>query len=749
MKKQDKETEKTFPVVGMMCAVCAGSVEKTLKDTPGVVSAEVNFATASASVVWNPVETSPEQLAERVKNAGYELIIANDEAEAIEEQDRRDAAHYRSMLTRTILAWVLTIPLSIICMGGYCFPGMNWVMCLLALAVMLGCGLPFYSRGFKSLFKGVPTMDTLVALSTIVSFLFSLFNTLFPDFWEGYSLEGEMYYEASAMIIAFVLTGKLMEARARRNTGTAIRALMGLQPSEAMVVDPDGSTRTVPVATIQPGDRVLVRPGESIPVDGLVCDGRSAVNESMLTGEPVAVEKVIGSHVSAGTINTSGSITIEATAVGANTELQHIIRSVREAQGSKAPVQRLVDKISAVFVPTVVALAIITFLCWAFFGTNFPMGFMTGVSVLVIACPCALGLATPTAIMVGIGRAARSGLLVRDATALELLNKVNILGLDKTGTLTEGKPIVTFAHSSKELSDSELASFAGHLASLENASEHPLSQPIIAYLSEKYTLSTSLAKPETFEYLPGEGVCGTFGKLTIWAGSLQMALKRANIAADLQQQLSDEAAKGASLVLAGRDEQLVMAFSITDTLRQGAKEAIEQLQADGREVVLLTGDNEKAARYIASEVGIKRVIAQAHPADKQRFVEEEKAHGKCVAMIGDGINDSQALAAADVSIAMGTGTDIAMEVAQLTVSGGNIAKLPEAFGLAHATVRIIRQNLFWAFIYNLIGIPLAAGVLFPFTGLLLTPMVASAAMAISSVCVVTNSLRLNSLKFKV
>lgn len=757
-----KDKEKIFPVLGMMCAVCAGTVEKTLRETPGVTAATVNFATASATVSWNPAVTSPEAIAERVKSAGYEIITAPDEAEAIEEQDRKEAAAYRNMKLRTILAWVVTIPISVVCMGGIHFPGMAWTMCAMALFVMAFCGWPFYVRGFKSALKGAPTMDTLVALSTIVSFLFSLFNTLFPDFWAQHALVGEMYYEASAMIIAFVLTGKLMEARARRSTGSAIRALMGLQPSEAQLVMADGTVSVVPIAALKPGDSVRVRPGEAVPVDGIVTAGRSAVNESMLTGEPVAVEKTVGDKVSAGTVNTAGSLTVEAQAVGRDTELQQIIRAVREAQGSKAPVQRLVDRISAVFVPTVVALAVITFCLWTFLGGGVPLGMLTGVSVLVIACPCALGLATPTAIMVGIGRAAGKGLLVRDATALELLNKVRVIAVDKTGTLTEGRPRVTYGWRDESADEAEMRAFADALSALETASEHPLAGPVVEALTAGPRPAAAESDGQTasiqdFEYIPGAGVRALVGKKTVWAGSLDMALKHARVPETLAAALREQAERGASLVVAGEGTpsgdgreieaaRVMMAFAITDTLREGAKETVAKLRSADMKVVLLTGDNRAAADYIGREAGVDAVIAEAKPGDKQRFVVEEKAKGVCVAMVGDGINDSQALAEADVSIAMGTGTDIAMEVAQLTVSGGNFDRLPEAFGLARATMKIVRENLFWAFIYNLIGIPLAAGALYPVAGLLLTPMVASAAMALSSLCVVTNSLRLKTIK---
>lgn len=611
-----------------MCAVCAGAVEKALSETPGVKAATVSFGTATATVEWNPGETNPDLLADRVSAAGYQLIIEQEEERAVEAQEKMEQKVWRKMKAQTIFAWAATIPLMVICMAHLHFPGSDWVMCGLALAVMLVSGRDFYIRGWKSLLTGWATMDTLVALSTLVSFLFSLFNSLFPSFWESRGLTAGLYYEGAAMIIAFVLTGKLMELRARGRTGAAIRALMGLRPTVTDLCMPSGEVREVRIAEVKRGDIVLVKPGMNIPVDGEVVEGTTTVDESMLTGEPVPVEKIPGSHVSAGTVNGRGSIRVLTEEVGRATALGRIIRAVREAQGSKAPVQRLVDKVSAVFVPVVIACSLVTLLAWLGFGgaQALPIAVVAAVSVLVIACPCALGLATPTAIMVSIGRGARNGILVKDATALELLARVNAIAFDKTGTLTSG----------------------------------------------------------------------------------------------------DEA----------------------DTIRPESRMVLRELHRHGIKTLMLSGDVPERAEKIAREAGIDEVVSRATPESKEEAIKLLHDEGYVVAMVGDGINDSQAMASADVSVAMGTGTDVAMETAQVTLVAGRLTDLPLAIRLSRITRKIIRENLFWAFIYNVIGIPLAAGLLYPFWGWLLSPMAASAAMALSSLCVVTNSLRLRNIKLK-
>lgn len=737
-----------FPVEGMMCAVCASTVEKTLRGIPGVESAEVNFAGAEVIVEWNPAETSPQKMAEAIKAAGYGMTVEEDASKALKSHDEAEAAAYRKMKRDVVFAWAVTIPLCILCFSGFHFPGMAWIMMALSLAVMVVSGKRFYLSGFRNLVRRHPTMESLVAISTSVSFLFSLFNTIFPDYLSGSGLTAELYYEASAMIIAFVLTGKLMESRARRQTGTALRALMGLQPSEAMVKDADGNWQRREVASLRPGDIVMVRDGERIPVDGNVTAGPGVVDESMLTGEPIGVEKTPGDKVRAGTMCSSGVLEVEATGIGDSTELARIIESVRKAQGSKAPVQKLVDKISAVFVPTVILIAIVTFLLWYIFSDgNLPVAVTTAVSVLVIACPCALGLATPTAIMVGIGKGASAGILIRDAEALETLPKIKVLAIDKTGTLTEGKPEVTDFSLSEEIDDKELLTYLD----MERKSTHPLAGAVERWIAKRLNESSGAsgrenclknASAETeseYEYLPGLGI--TDG--SYWIGSPRLATTQgAMLGKDAEALTESWESEGSGIVAAGNGKKLTMLLKISDALRPDAPKAVADLRKKGIETVLLTGDRKAAAEHIAEACGIADVEAGLLPEEKQEAIERLKKEKGLTAMAGDGINDAAALASADVSIAMGSGSDIAIETAMMTVVGGRLSSIPKALRLSVKTLRIIKENLFWAFIYNVIGIPLAAGALYPSMGLLLTPMIASAAMALSSVCVVTNSLRL-------
>ncbi|MBD5172588.1 MAG: copper-translocating P-type ATPase [Bacteroidales bacterium] len=732
MKKENigdsgKAKRGSFPVTGMMCAVCAGTVQSTLQSQQGVESADVNFATQEATILWNPEQTSPEQLAEAVRTAGYDMIVASDLAEATTLKDEEEARAWKRMKWKTVLAWTLTIPLATLCMIHIHFPGEAWVYMVMTAIVMGVCGRDFYVRGWQSLRHRRPSMDTLVALSTGVSFLFSAFNTIRPVYFERHGINADLYYEGAAMIIAFVLTGKLMETRSRRNTGAALRALMGLQPREALLVLPDGSVRTVDIDSLRPGDIVAVRPGERVPVDGTVVKGSTSIDESMLTGESEKVEKMPGAHVTAGTVNGLGTIDIRARKVGADTELARIIRSVHEAQGSKAPVQRLVDKVSAVFVPTVIAISILTFCIWYFSGPgHLPQALVTSISVLVIACPCALGLATPTAIMAGIGAGARRGILIKDATALELLARVDTVVFDKTGTLTKGEPRVTGVVGEgceRELYGAELKS------------THPLAEALCYYFKEKGVEAIS---PEEFHYIPGKGMEFRTGGTLYRAGSAELASTGNE---ELREAVAARLSQGEGVVVVERDGRAVMAFSVADTLRPDSAETVKTLEGMGIETILLTGDRRATAEAIARKAGIDKVEAETLPADKYHFIRRLREEGRKVAMIGDGINDAEALAEADVSVAMGGGSDIAMEVAQLTLVGARPSSLPDAIRLSGATLRIIRENLFWAFIYNAIGIPLAAGALYG-VGFLLTPMFASAAMALSSVCVVTNSLRL-------
>lgn len=719
----------TYPVEGMMCAVCAGTVERTLRETPGITEASVNFGNSTATFTYDPKQITPAQVANVISGAGYTLIIEDDTVKAIESHDAAEEELYLGMKRRMILAWIITAPLCFLCMSEIHFPGHSWVEMAMALCVMTICGSRFYVNGLRSLRKLHPTMDTLVAISTAVSFLFSLFNTIFPDYFQTRGLDTGLYYEGAAMIIAFVLTGKTLELRARHRTGNALRELIGLQPDEALVRDSDGTLRSVKTTELKPGDMIAIRPGDRLPVDGRIIEGYCSIDESMLTGEPISVEKTTGNEVKAGTLCSSGSVIIEALGVGSDTELSRIIRSVRNAQGSKAPVERLVDKIASIFVPCVILIAIATFALWTFCGAGLPIALLTSVSVLVIACPCALGLATPTAIMVGVGRGAMKGILIRDAEALERLAKVKILAIDKTGTLTEGKPeVIEMRHA-----DDALHTDLEAIGSLERRSEHPLAAAIASYIGE-----VKEEAPDA-EYLQGLGVKDSRG---YWAGSMRLAaMMGASADSESASLIARWDEEGAGIVAAGKDDRLLYLFKVADRLREDAVEAVARLKQRGIEIVLLTGDRLATARHIAGKCGIERIEAQTMPEDKQKAVARLKETGKIVAMAGDGINDAAALAEADISIAMGTGSDIAIETAQLTLTGGKLSNLSEAIALSEKTLRVIKENLFWAFIYNIIGIPLAAGVFYPATGWLLNPMIASAAMALSSGCVVANSLR--------
>ena len=730
---------KTLPVLDMSCAVCANNVESTVGSLPGVEDATVNFATNTLTVRYRPSTISLQAMQDAVRAAGYDLVIEADDPIAVQEEMARK--HYRILRRNTIGAWLLSIPLALLGMVFMHMPGGNWVMMVLALAIMLLFGRSFYISGIRHALKGKANMDTLVALSTSIAFIFSLFNTLFPEFWYSKGLEPHVYYEASGVIIAFVLLGKLLEERAKNSTSSAIKGLMGLQPKTARILK-GGVEEEVPISSIQVGDLVTVRPGEKIPVDGLLTDGNSSVDESMLSGEPIPVEKTSGDKVLAGTINQKGAFTIQATGVGNTTVLSQIVQMVQAAQGSKAPVQRIVDKISGIFVPVVVVLSLLTFACWMLFGgeSYFSYALLSAVSVLVIACPCALGLATPTALMVGMGKGAERHILIKDAFALENLCKVDTVVLDKTGTLTEGVPVVTDSYWTTEADTEKL----NVLYTAEQKSEHPLASAIVRWLDDR---KADNCVADNFESLTGRGIRMQVKGVTYWVGSL-------GLVNDFKVRIPDEAAlhikewqeKGQSVVFYGKENELLAALAISDRIKPTSAEAVKELKKLGIGVHLLTGDGIKTAELVAAELGIDHYKAEVLPGDKENYIIALQQQGKKVAMVGDGINDSQALARADVSIAMGKGTDIAMDVAMVTLITSDLLLLPEAIRLSKQTVRLIYQNLFWAFIYNLIGIPLAAGVLFPVNGLLLNPMLASAAMAFSSVSVVLNSLRLKFMK---
>ncbi|MBC5632223.1 heavy metal translocating P-type ATPase [Parabacteroides hominis] len=735
-----RETEtKVLPVLEMSCAVCAGNVESTVQALPGVEKAAVNFAAGTLAVTYNPSVITLEAMQAAVQAAGYDLIVEAEDPVAMQEEMARK--HYKILRRNTIGAWALSIPLALLGMVFMHMPFGNWIMMVLALAIMVFFGRSFYVSGVRHALKGKANMDTLVALSTSIAFLFSLFNTLCPGFWLEKGLEPHVYYEASGVIIAFVLLGKLMEERAKNSTSSAIKGLMGLQPKTARLVT-DGKEEEVPISTLQVGNVVSVRPGEKIPVDGTLLQGSSSVDESMLSGEPIPVEKNAGDRVLAGTINQKGAFTMEATGVGGTTVLAQIVQMVQSAQGSKAPVQRIVDKISGIFVPVVVLLSLVTFVCWLVIGGAgyFSYALLSAVSVLVIACPCALGLATPTALMVGMGKGAERHILIKDAFALENLCKVDTVVLDKTGTLTEGVPVVTDSY---WISDDNTR-YLDILYTAEQKSEHPLASAIIRWLEDS---GAKVCETENFESLTGRGVRIQVEGSTYWVGSQGLLeIFQAGIPEKGRKQIEQWQEEGQSVVFYGQDARLLAVLAISDRIKPTSAEAVKELKKQGIEIHLLTGDGVRTAERVAATLGIDHYKAEVMPNDKEEYIVSLQQQGKKVAMVGDGINDSQALARADVSIAMGKGTDIAMDVAMVTLITSDLLLLPDAIRLSKQTVRLIYQNLFWAFIYNVIGIPLAAGVLFPINGLLLNPMLASAAMAFSSVSVVLNSLRLKFMK---
>ena len=713
--------KRVIPVLEMSCAVCAATVEKTVRELTGVEEASVNFSANTLQVVYDPDKISLKDMQAAVSAAGYDLVISeNAEADAIDAEHRL----YLDLRRRTIGAWSFGLPVMVLSMIFHS-PSqiLTWILLALTLPVLYW-GRSFYVSGWKAVKRGRANMDTLVMLSTAVSFLFSLFSTIYPYFWLSLGLVPHVYYEAVAMIIAFVLSGKLLEARAKQSTSASIRSLMGLQPKTARLVGKDGEEKDVPIAMLLPGDTVSVRPGEKIPVDGTVLEGGSYVDESMISGESEAVKKQAGDRVLAGTLNQRGAFWLNVQASGADTVLARMVRMVQEAQGSKAPVQGVVDKVSSVFVPVVILLSVLTFVIWiSVAGWNmFPYALLTAVSVLVIACPCALGLATPTALTVGIGKAAQQHILIKDAFALENMCRVNAIVLDKTGTLTEGTPKVV-----GEKLYSGFEEYVSVLLAAEMRSEHPLAVSLSEYLRQKGVKPVEIS---AFESITGKGIMCEYRGEKFWIGS--KALAEENVGVLLPDLFS---------IYFGKGDSLVAAFEVKDALKENSKEAVRQLESYGVEVCMLTGDKESAASEIARQAGITHYEWGVLPDDKERFVLDLQRRGKCVAMVGDGINDSQALARADVSVAMGKGTDVAMDIAMVTLMNSDLALLPRAIKLSRKTVRIIRENLFWAFGYNVVCIPIAAGVLYP-VGILLSPMWASAAMAFSSVSVILNSLRL-------
>jgi len=729
--------KKQFPVTGLSCASCASNVELNLNKQPGVISAAVNLASQIATIEYDPLLVKPVSLKESVISIGYDLII-DESAKAKEELENIQQKRIRSLKIRTFLAIALSVPLVVISMFLMNIPYANYVMWIIATPVVFVLGRSFFINAWKQLIHRSANMDTLVALSTGIAYFFSVFNTLFPEFWHSRGLHAHVYFETAGVVIALIMLGKLLEEGAKANTSSAIKKLIGLQPKTVIKVAADGTTKEFLIATVKRGDIILIKPGEKIPVDGILTQGNSYVDESLISGEPVPVYKETGTSVFAGTINQKGSFQFKAEKVGADTLLSSIIKMVQEAQGSKAPVQKLVDKVALIFVPVVVIISLLTLGVWWLFGgeNGLIQGVMSMVTVLVIACPCALGLATPTAIMVGIGKGAESNILIKDAEALEQAYKMNALVLDKTGTITEGKPSV---EKIEWLPGTEISSYKDILFSLEKVSEHPLAGAIADHLK---TTSSNLDLTDV-QSITGKGITGIFKKVKYSVGGLRLITENnITVSPELKSLASEWEEEARTIVFFADNNKVLAIISVSDKIKTNSEKAVRQLKQMGIEVFMVTGDNQKTAEAVAKLVGIDNYRAEFLPSGKADFITSLQKEGKIVGMVGDGINDSQALATADISIAMGKGSDIAIDAAKMTIISSDLLIIPVAIRLSRNTVKTIKQNLFWAFIYNIIGIPLAAGVLFPVNGFLLNPMIAGSAMALSSISVVSNSLRL-------
>jgi Cu2+-exporting ATPase len=729
-------TKRTFPVTGMTCAACASSVETILQYTDGVKSANVNFATNTVQVQFTD-ETDAEKLNQALTAIGYGIIISDENTTKVVAEAQ--AEEYQLIKSRTIWSGILTLPVVVIGMFFMDWELGRWISLVLTIPVLFYFGQPFFIGAWKQAKYRKANMDTLVALSTGIAFLFSFANTLFPEFWLSRGVPPHVYYEAATVIITFITLGKLLEARAKSNTTSALKKLMGLQP-KTLKAKINGIEQEIAIEEVQRGIEIIVRPGEKIPVDGKIILGNSFIDESMISGEPIPVEKKKDDPVFAGTVNQKGSFNFIAEKVGSETLLSQIIQRVQEAQGSKAPVQKLVDKIAGIFVPVVISISIVTFAVWMLVGGDdaFTHALMNSIAVLVIACPCALGLATPTAIMVGVGKGAENNILIKDAESLELAHKVNAVILDKTGTITSGKTSVTNWKWASEQAEQD---FSPILLALESVSEHPLAEAVTKALKEK---NVEVVQIQDFQSITGKGVGAESESGQRYFVGNQRLLSDQSI--ELDSEFLENAVKwqneAKTVVFFANESKLLAVIAIADQVKPSSKKAIADLKKEGIDVYMLTGDNSQTAKAVAEQVGLTDYRAEVMPSDKSEFVKQLQAKGKIVAMVGDGINDSEALAQADVSIAMGHGSDISMDVAKMTIISSDLAIIPKAFHLSKLTVNGIRQNLFWAFIYNLIGIPIAAGVLYPINGFLLDPMIAGAAMAFSSVSVVLNSLRL-------
>ncbi len=731
----------TIPITGMHCASCAASIEKALARTPGVNEARVNYASARARVDYEPDRVSRADLEQTVEEAGYGVIreeTGEDSTDREREAREKEIGDYK---VRFLSSGILALPLLLVSMGphfgltlpGFILKNMALIQFLLTTPILIA-GAQFYRRGILSLIRNkAATMDTLVAVGTGAAYIYSLFVSI--SLWTGsgdYG-RGDLYYEVAGLLVTFILLGKWLEAVAKGQTSAAIKKLIGLQPRTALIIR-EGEEVEIPVAEVEVGDLVIVKPGGQIPVDGRVTEGRSSVDESMLTGESLPVEKLAGSEVIGATINKLGSFKFQATRVGRETALAQIIKLVEEAQGSKAPVQELADKISAYFVPVVVGIALAAFALWMLVGQSFIFALTIFIAVLIIACPCALGLATPTAVMVGTGLGARYGILIKSAGALQKACQVDTVVFDKTGTLTRGEPEVTDLVPGSGTDPEELLALA---AALEKMSEHPLAESIIKRAERD---GVEIPKAEEFQALSGRGVEGKISGRIIFMGNRRLMEERGVDISGASGDILRLEKEGKTVMLIAREDKLLGLIAAADSLKEFSREAVKELRRMGKMVLMITGDNRRTGEAIARELGIDRVLAEVLPGGKAEEIKKLQAEGRTVAMVGDGINDAPALTQADLGIAIGTGTDVAIEAGEIILVKDDLRDVVTSLDLSRYAMRKIRQNLFWAFFYNTIGIPIAAGILYPFTGFLLSPVIAGAAMAFSSVSVVSNSL---------
>ncbi len=748
-----------MPVSGMTCAACARRIELRLRKTEGVGDANVNFATGRATVEYDPARTDARALRGRIEEIGYRVIDATAAGEAgvFDGAEAERLAEWRDLRRRFAVAALLGLPVLVISMSHGAIPAfdvlwINWLQLALAAPVVFYSGAPFFRGAWTALRHGAADMNTLIATGTGAAFLYSAVATVAPQLVAAgggvsshsgtagaHAGMAPVYFEAAAVIVALILLGRLLEARAKGQTGEAIRKLVGLQARTARVVRAGGQHEDVPIEEVFAGDLVLVRPGEKVPTDGVLTEGRSAVDESMLTGESMPVEKRPGDEVFGATVNRAGSFTFRATRVGSDTVLRQIVRLVEEAQGRRAPIARLADVVSGYFTPAVIVVAAVTFVVWFVVSpaeVRLSTALVRAVSVLIVACPCALGLATPTAVLVGTGRGAEAGVLFRSGEALETAHKVRTVVLDKTGTITAGEPGVTDFVAVEGVAEESALRLA---ASVERASEHPLGEALVRLATER---GISFAPIENFEAFPGRGVEGTVEGTRVTVGGAKLMRERGVELGALEARASSLADEGKTPVYVALGGRAACLFGVADRVRPESKEAIAALKSLGVDVLMLTGDDRRTAESVAREVGVERVLAEVLPEGKAEAVKSLQAEGKTVAMVGDGINDAPALAQADLGIAVGTGADVAVEAADVTLVGGSLRGVLTALALSRRTMRVIKQNLFWAFAYNVVGIPLAAGAFYTLTGWTLTPVFASAAMALSSVSVVANSLRL-------